>query len=139
MEKINNAIANNKINTVNNEDLILLQRLQGVYSTEIPNFPGNINQGGLFGGRYTAGAQLSLAPTNNIDVGIHYLYSHSPDNLLGGGIGDSQLIITFCRSILQLSIPKQLALPLLGELTLTCNWAVRVALLPPSHLTFLEV
>ncbi len=69
--------------------------LQGVYSAEIPNFPGNINQGGLFGGKYTAGAQLSLAPTNNIDVGIHYLYSHSPDGLLGGGIGDSQLISPF--------------------------------------------
>ncbi|MDZ8260181.1 iron uptake porin [Nostoc sp. ChiQUE01b] len=69
--------------------------LQGVYSAEIPNFSSNINQGGLFGGRYTAGAQLSLAPTNNIDVGIHYLYSHSPDGLLGGGIGDSQLISPF--------------------------------------------
>ncbi|MEH2258915.1 iron uptake porin [Nostoc sp.] len=69
--------------------------LQGVYSAEIPSFPGDINQGGLFGGRYTVGAQLSLAPTNNIDVGIHYLYSHSPDGLLGGGIGDSQLISPF--------------------------------------------
>ncbi len=69
--------------------------LQGVYSSEIPSFPGNINQGGLFGGRFTAGAQLSLAPTNNIDVGVHYLYSHSPDGLLGSGIGDSQLISPF--------------------------------------------
>ncbi|PHM06472.1 iron uptake porin [Nostoc sp. 'Peltigera malacea cyanobiont' DB3992] len=69
--------------------------LQGVYSAEIPNFPGDTKQGGLFGGRYTAGAQLSLAPTNNIDVGVHYLYSHSPDGLLGGGIGDSQLISPF--------------------------------------------
>ncbi|MEH2027254.1 iron uptake porin [Nostoc sp.] len=69
--------------------------LQGVYSAEIPSFSGNINQGGLFGGRYTAGGQLSLAPTNNIDVGVHYLYSHSPDGLLGSGIGDSQLISPF--------------------------------------------
>ncbi len=69
--------------------------LQGIYSAEIPSFPGNINQGGLFGGRWTAGAQLSLAPTNNIDVGVHYLYSHSPDGLLGTGIGDSQLISPF--------------------------------------------
>ncbi|QMS91799.1 iron uptake porin [Nostoc edaphicum CCNP1411] len=68
---------------------------QGVYSSEIPSFPGNIKQGGLFGGRFTAGAQLSLAPTNNIDVGVHYLYSHSPDGLLGSGIGDSQLISPF--------------------------------------------
>ena len=73
--------------------------LQGVYSVEIPSFPGDINQGGLFGGRYTAGAQLSLAPTNNIDVGIHYLYSHSPDGLLGSGIGDSQLISPFADPI----------------------------------------
>ncbi|MDZ8029962.1 iron uptake porin [Nostoc sp. DedSLP04] len=71
--------------------------LQGVYSAEIPSFPGDTKQGGLFGGRYTAGAQLSLAPTNNIDVGVHYLYSHSPDGLLGGGIGDSQLISPFAN------------------------------------------
>jgi len=69
--------------------------LQGVYSAEIPSFPGDINQGGLFGGRFTAGTQLSLAPSNNIDLGIHYLYSHSPDGLLGTGIGDSQLISPF--------------------------------------------
>ncbi|MFN6561758.1 MAG: iron uptake porin [Nostoc sp. ChiSLP01] len=69
--------------------------LQGVYSAEIPSFPGDINQGGLFGGRFTTGAQLSLAPTNNIDIGIHYLYSRSPDGLLGTGIGDSQLISPF--------------------------------------------
>ncbi|MEH2240231.1 iron uptake porin [Nostoc sp.] len=69
--------------------------LQGVYSAEIPSYPGNINQGGLFGGRFTAGAQLSLAPTKNLDIGVHYLYSHSPDGLLGSGIGDSQLISPF--------------------------------------------
>ncbi|WP_392532962.1 iron uptake porin [Nostoc sp. C117] len=72
--------------------------LQGVYSAEIPNFPGNINQAGLFGSRFTAGAQLSLAPTNNIDIGIHYLYSHSPDGLLGTGIGDAQLISPFAAT-----------------------------------------
>ncbi|MEH2062092.1 MAG: iron uptake porin [Nostoc sp.] len=69
--------------------------LQGVYSAEIPSFPGDSKQGGLFGGRFTTGAQLSLAPTNHIDIGVHYLYSHSPDGLLGSGIGDSQLISPF--------------------------------------------
>lgn len=69
--------------------------LQGVYSAEIASYPGNIKQGGLFGGRFTTGAQLSLAPTNDIDIGVHYLYSHSPDGLLGSGIGDSQLISPF--------------------------------------------
>ncbi|MEH1940251.1 MAG: iron uptake porin [Nostoc sp.] len=69
--------------------------LQGVYSAEIASFSSNIKQGGLFGGRFTAGAQLSVAPTNNVDIGVHYLYSHSPDGLLGSGIGDSQLISPF--------------------------------------------
>ncbi len=73
--------------------------LQGVYSAEIPSFPSNSQAGGLFRGRYTAGAQLSLAPTNNIDVGIHYLYSHSPDGLLGSGIGDAQLISPFAPPV----------------------------------------
>lgn len=69
--------------------------LQGIYSAEIPSFPGDSKSGGLFGGRYTAGAQLTLAPTDNIDVGIHYIYSHSPNDLLGTGIGDAQLISPF--------------------------------------------
>ncbi|MCC5639975.1 iron uptake porin [Nostoc sp. CHAB 5844] len=72
--------------------------LQGVYSAEIPSFPGNSNSSGLFGGRYTAGAQLTLAPTNNIDVGIDYVYSHSPNDLLATGIGDAQLISPFAPS-----------------------------------------
>ncbi|MBF2063939.1 MAG: carbohydrate porin [Calothrix sp. C42_A2020_038] len=65
--------------------------LQGVYSAQIPSFPGNINIGGLFGGSYSAGAQLTLAPTNNVNVGIHYLFNHSPDGNLRTGIGDTQL------------------------------------------------
>ncbi len=69
--------------------------LQGVYSAEMPAFAGDRSQGGLFGGRYTAGAQLSIAPTNTIDVGIHYLFSHSPDGFLGNGVGDSQLLSPF--------------------------------------------
>ncbi len=65
--------------------------LQGVYSSQIASFPGDINIGGLFGGSYTAGAQLTLAPTQNIDVGIHYLFNHSPDGNLRTGVGDTQL------------------------------------------------
>ncbi|AKG24748.1 iron uptake porin [Calothrix sp. 336/3] len=69
--------------------------LQAVYSAEIPNFPGDKRYGGFLGGRYTAGAQLSLAPTDNLDVGLHYLFSHSPDGILGTGVGDAQLISPF--------------------------------------------
>jgi hypothetical protein len=69
--------------------------LQGVYSAELPSFSGDANAGGLVGGRYTAGAQLTIAPTNSIDLGIHYLFSRSPDGFLGTGIGDSQLLSPF--------------------------------------------
>ncbi len=65
--------------------------LQGIYSAELPGVATN----GLFNGRRTAGAQLTLAPTKNLDVGLNYLYSHSPDGLLGTGIGDAQLISPF--------------------------------------------
>ena len=69
--------------------------LQGIYNTEAASFPGNNNGAGLFNGRYAAGAQLSLAPTDNVNVGVHYLYSHSPDASLGTGIGDAQLVSPF--------------------------------------------
>ena len=69
--------------------------LQGIYNTEVASFPGNNNSAGLFNGKYTAGAQLSLAPTDNLNVGVHYLYSHSPDASLGTGIGDAQLVSPF--------------------------------------------
>lgn len=69
--------------------------LQGVYSAELPGFVGNKEVGGLLGGRYTIGTQLSLAPTDAVDVGIHYLFSHSPDDIIGTGIGDAQLISPF--------------------------------------------
>jgi hypothetical protein len=69
--------------------------LQGVYSAQIANFPSDINTGGLFGGNYTAGAQLTVAPTDNVDVGVHYLFNHSPDGNLRTGIGDTQLVSPF--------------------------------------------
>jgi hypothetical protein len=69
--------------------------LQGVYSAQIPSFPGDIQLGGLFGGNYTAGTQLTFAPTDNVDVGVHYLFNHSPDGNLRTGIGDTQLTSPF--------------------------------------------
>ncbi|WP_096621915.1 iron uptake porin [Calothrix sp. NIES-3974] len=69
--------------------------LQGVYTTEIANFPGNSANAGLIGGRYTLGTQVTLAPSDNLDVGIHYLFNHSPDDNLRTGIGDTQLSSPF--------------------------------------------
>ncbi len=66
--------------------------LQGVYSATNPAVTSDANSGGFLNGSYTAGAQLSLAPTKAIDVGLHYLYSRSPNGVLGFGVGDTQLI-----------------------------------------------
>jgi hypothetical protein len=69
--------------------------LQGVYSAQFPSFPTDKNVGGLFGGRQTLGTQLTVTPVNDIDVGLHYLYSRSPDGLLATGVGDAQLTSPF--------------------------------------------
>ena len=69
--------------------------LQGVYSAQFPSFPADKNVGGLFGGRNTLGAQLTVTPVDDIDVGLHYLYSRSPDGLLATGVGDAQLTSPF--------------------------------------------
>lgn len=65
--------------------------LQGVYSASLPQDTVN---GGLYGGRSgvtTAGVQLTLSPTDNIDVALDYINSYSPNGFLGTGIGDDQL------------------------------------------------
>ncbi|AFY53782.1 putative S-layer protein [Rivularia sp. PCC 7116] len=69
--------------------------LQGVYSSQFPSFPTDKNVGGLFGGRQTLGTQLTVTPVNDIDVGLNYLYSRSPDSLLATGVGDAQLTSPF--------------------------------------------
>jgi hypothetical protein len=65
--------------------------LQGVYSAGQASDVAS----GLFKGRYGAGLQLTLSPTNSVDVGLHYLYAHSPDGELGFGVGDTQIYSPF--------------------------------------------
>ncbi|MBD2119632.1 iron uptake porin [Trichocoleus sp. FACHB-262] len=72
--------------------------LQGVYSASDPADP---NDAGLFGSRRsatTAGAQLTVSPTDTIDLALHYLNSYNPSGSnfagsLGLGIGDDQVTI----------------------------------------------
>jgi hypothetical protein len=65
--------------------------LQAVYSAALAAQPGS----GLFEGGHTIGAQLSIAPTNTIDIGLNYLASRSPDGVIGAGVGDSQVLSPF--------------------------------------------
>ena len=55
----------------------------------------NDTRSGIFGDRWTAGAQLSLAPTNTINVGLNYLFSRTADGIINPGIGDAQLLSPF--------------------------------------------
>lgn len=67
--------------------------LQAVYSAG--GNPGSPEaKQGLFNGRQTAGAQLSLSPTRTLDVALNYLHSYSPGTFLGflgTGVGDDQV------------------------------------------------
>ena len=67
--------------------------LQGVYFANRPNDPAN---GGIFGGENggtTAGAQLTIAPTNTVDITLSYANSYSPTGFLGIGTGDDQVAL----------------------------------------------
>ena len=67
--------------------------LQGVYTANRAQDPEN---GGLFGGENgatTAGAQLTIAPTDTIDVALHYVNAYSPSGFLGTSVGDDQLAL----------------------------------------------
>ncbi|MBW4519550.1 MAG: iron uptake porin [Scytolyngbya sp. HA4215-MV1] len=67
--------------------------LQAVYSANRSNDPG---EGGLFGGdngATTIGAQLTLAPTNNIDIALNYVNAYSPSGNIGAGVGDDLLAL----------------------------------------------
>lgn len=72
--------------------------VQGVYFTNRPNDPAN---GGLLGGTNggtTIAAQLAIAPTNTLDVALHYAHSYSPSGFLGTGVGDDQVALPTATS-----------------------------------------
>jgi hypothetical protein len=67
--------------------------LQGVYTANRVNDPEN---GGLFGGENgatTIGTQLTIAPTNNIDIALNYVNAYSPSGSIGTAVGDDLLAL----------------------------------------------
>ena len=67
--------------------------LQSVYSVRLPEDP---DIGGIFGseqGENTVGVQLTITPTNTIDLALNYINSFSPLGRLRTGIGDDQLTV----------------------------------------------
>ena len=69
--------------------------LQALYAAG--GSPNNPTAGsGLFNGRYAAGAQLTIAPTRNLDIALDYVHSYSPGSFLGflgTGVGDDQVAV----------------------------------------------
>lgn len=63
--------------------------LQGVYASANASNPAP--NSGLFGGNRTLGFQLTLAPSDAVDVALHYVNAYSTNGILGTGIGDDQL------------------------------------------------
>jgi hypothetical protein len=61
--------------------------LQGVYS--VANASATTGFGGLFDGSTVLGTQLTLAPTDNVDVALNYLYGFNTNGSLLTGIGDT--------------------------------------------------
>ncbi len=55
--------------------------------TNTPNGP--ITDGGLFGGTYSALAQLSFKPTKKVEVSVAYLRNYAPDGNLRYGVGST--------------------------------------------------
>jgi hypothetical protein len=66
--------------------------LQGVYFANRPNQPGDGLWGGENGGT-TVGAQVAIAPSNQLDIALYYAHSYSPSGVLGLGSGDDQVAL----------------------------------------------
>ncbi len=69
--------------------------MQAVYAAGTPSNPrGTPGNSGIFGGRTTLGIQFTFAPTNNLDLAVHYVNAYSPNGNLNTRVGDDQLSIT---------------------------------------------
>ncbi|BFM38656.1 probable porin; major outer membrane protein [Synechocystis sp. LKSZ1] len=69
-----------------------LRVLYGSVNAAIPQnqgFPGTPLGAGLFNGSFVAATQLTLHPTDNLDIGFNYAYSYHQINILGTGLSGS--------------------------------------------------
>jgi hypothetical protein len=66
-----------------------LRALYGSVSASVPQnegFPGTPLGAGLFNGSFVAATQLTLKPTDTLDIGLNYAYSYHQINILGTGL-----------------------------------------------------
>ena len=70
-------------------DVVDWRALYGSVNAAIPQnegFPGTPLGAGLFNGSFVAATQLTLYPTENLDLGFNYAYSYHQINILGTGL-----------------------------------------------------
>ena len=69
--------------------------LRALYGTLTANLTNNAGPGtlgaGLFNGSYIAAAQLTVKPSKALDIGLNYAYSYHQINILGAGLGSSDI------------------------------------------------
>ena len=76
----------------NISDKIDLRALYGTLSANLTNNTTGAQLGaGLFNGSYVAAAQLTVKPSKALDIGINYAYSYHQINILGAGLGSSDI------------------------------------------------
>jgi hypothetical protein len=79
---------------VNLSDKLDFRALYGTLSENLPQnggFPPTPLGAGIFNGSYVAAAQLTVKPTDALDVGINYAHSYHQINILGAGLGSSDI------------------------------------------------
>jgi hypothetical protein len=80
---------------LNLSDKLDFRALYGTLSENLVQNVGGLTTplgAGIFNGSYVAAAQLTVKPTNAIDIGINYAHSYHQINILGAGLGSSDII-----------------------------------------------
>lgn len=71
-----------------------VRALYGSVNAALPanlGFPSTPLGSGIFNGSYIAAAQLTLAPTKNLDIGLNYAHSYHQINILGTGLSTADI------------------------------------------------